>query len=71
MEWFWILVCFGGLLAFVAREARCGVYDSVWNGLCFWFGWGFFRRFWRVKRDVGFVIQGFWWKMDPSPGPGP
>ena len=34
-------------------------------------GFGFCRLLWRVKRDVGFVIQGLWWKMDPGPGPGP
>jgi hypothetical protein len=48
---------------------RCG-----WMWMVFgFFGWvwGFCRRLWRVKRDVGFGIRGLWWKMDPSPGPGP
>ena len=30
---------------------------------------GFCRHLWRVKRDVGFVIRGLGWKMDPGPGP--
>ena len=64
--------------------AFVGVFVALWHAKrdvgfvinWVWFGlvWGFLlhlRRMERAKQNVGFGIRGSWWKLDPSPGPGP
>ena len=46
---------------------RCGIVLDFWFGLV----WGFGRRLWRVKRDVGFGIRGLGGKWTPAPALAP
>ena len=50
-------------MAHVAREARCGVCDSVWKFLDFWIGLGVLSAFVarEARRGFGFAVCGGKW----------